>query len=200
MPSFGKSGMSRTWRPGRCRAVGHGISSWLRCGLGCDQRLRCAAAGEPRATPRREQQLAELRRRLEDVVELLERPRGAAPARLDAQRRQQDLLDEPDLAVDGALEDAQVLGAQAELRQLGGGADDAGVRLRVALDAADLAAAGRARTPRARRAGDVGAGQLTGPLRPCTRARPPARGGRSCAGPGAPTAAGSRGCARARGG
>ena len=58
------------------------------------------------------------------------------------------------------LIDAQVLGAQAELRELRRGRHDAGVGLRIAFDAADLAAVDELVVLELVQQGDVRAGEL----------------------------------------
>ena len=83
------------------------------------------------------QQLAQLRGRLDDLLE----PVDGLAAPLGARRtqsRKQHLLHQAHLTVDGTLEDAQVLGAQSRRGKLGGGSHDAGVDLAVPLDAAHL--------------------------------------------------------------
>src|SRR5450759_4692591 len=129
MPSLGKSGMSRTCARRSIRPSVMRFSLRIRS-------ARAGAAGEA-SHAAREEQLAELRGRLDDVVELLE-AFAAALLPVGLERRQQHLLDEADLAVDGALDHAQVLGPQTELRQLRRGSHDAGVGLGVAAHPADL--------------------------------------------------------------
>ena len=104
------------------------------------------------------------------------------------------------LTVDGALEDAQVLGAQSRRGELGRGPHDAGVDLAVALDAAHLVGRDQLvllelfeqRSVRAGHAQDL----LTHELAFFARGD----AGRPCAAPAAPPAPCSPGCAPARDG